>query len=450
MRRRRRSWQNWAGNQVALPTRIARPASEDELAEIVRRAGEQGRRVRAVGAGHSFTDVACTDGVLCELDDLSRVLSVDHVTRRVTVGAGIRLHELSRHLDECGLALPNLGDIDRQSIAGAIATGTHGTGIRHHGIADAVVAFRLVTATGEILECSADATPGSLAHELWRLGRVSLGALGILSTVTLACVPAFRLRAVEASTDVDALLAELDEHVDATDHFEFYWVPHTRIALTKHNQRTTDPPDRRRWRRRLENELVENVAFGAVNRVGRRLPALVPRLARLLPGPGRRETVAPSHEIFCTRRRVRFLETEWGLPRAALPDAFAELRRLVDTLPHPVNFPVEVRFLGADDAPLSMAVGRETAFVACHAYVGTPYEAYFAGVEAIMADHGGRPHWGKLHRRGRDDLMGRYPELAAFIELRDRMDPAGRFANAYLDRVLGPVPAAGGSAPGAG
>ncbi len=439
---RRRSWQNWAGNQVATPDAIARPGGEDELAEIVRRAGERGRAVRAVGAGHSFTDVACTDGVLVVLDELDRVLRVDHRTGEVTVGAGIRLHELDRRLDEIGLALPNLGDIDRQSIAGAIATGTHGTGLGHHGIADAVRGFRLVTATGEVLECSADATPGSLAHDLWRLGRVSLGALGIMSSVTLACVPSFRLRSVEAATGIDALLADLDRHVETTDHFEFFWVPHTPVALTKHHQRTDQPPSRGRWRRRLRDEAVENVMFGALNRLGRRWPSLVPRLARVLPDPGVRETVAPSHEIFCTRRRVRFVETEWAIPRAALPEALAAVRRLVGRLPHPVNFPVEVRFLGADDAALSMAVGRETAFVACHAYVGTPYEAYFAGVEAIMVDHGGRPHWGKLHRRRLDDLLAVYPALAEFTALRDRMDPTGRFANAYLDRVLGPVPAA--------
>jgi L-gulonolactone oxidase len=393
-----------------------------------------------VGAGHSFTDTACTNGVMLSLDDHASVLDVDRATGRVTVEAGIRLHALNRALDALELALPNLGDIDKQSIAGAISTSTHGTGARFQSIAAAVVGFRLVLADGSVLECGDHLPIGSDGHLVWRLGRVGLGALGVLSTVTLQCVPAFRLHAVERATGVDKLLAALDEHVDGTDHFEFNWIPHTPIALTKHTNRTTEPPTDGEWRRRVEQEVVENGLLGLANRLGRRAPGAVPRLARLIPDTGETVYVAQSHEVFCSPRRVRFVESEWAIPRGALLSAFADLRRLVDErLAHPIGFPVEVRFLAADDVALSTATARETAYVACHVYQGTPHEAYFAGVEDIMSAHEGRPHWGKLHRRNADELRPHYPEFDDFVALRDRLDPEGRFHNAYLDRVLGPV-----------
>ncbi len=423
---------------MPTPARPERPGHEGEIRSAVRAAGEADLAVRCVGAGHSFTDAAATDGVLMSLDDHRGVVSVDAGSGTVEVRAGTRLADLNVDLHRAGLALSNLGDIDRQSIAGAIATSTHGTGLAFNGIASAVTGFRLVSADGSVIEASADAESGGREHEIWRLGRVSMGALGVMSTVTLRCGPAFNLHAVERSTGVDGLLAELDGHVDETDHFEFYWLPHTKIALTKHNQRTDDEPTGGRRRRRLESEILENALFGLVNRVGRRLPAAVPRLARSIPDTGVTDHVAPSHEVFCTRRRVRFLESEWAIPRQALPAAFGEVRDLVDRLSHPVSFPIEVRFLGADDVALSTAHGRDTAYVACHAYVGTPHDAYFAGLESIMWAHGGRPHWGKLHRRSASDLAPRYDCFDEFVELRNELDPSGRFANSYLDRVLGP------------
>lgn len=434
-------WRNWGRNQLATPARFAAPTTEDEIVAEVLAAADDDRTVRCYGAGHSFTDTACTDGAMLSLDAHDEVISVDRGTGRVTVAAGIRLSALNRALDDVDLAIPNLGDIDKQSIAGAISTSTHGTGARLRSVADAVVGFRLVCADGTVLECGDHLPPGSDGHETWRLGRVGLGALGVLSTVTLQCVPAFRLHAVERATGVDKLLASLDDHVDGTDHFEFNWIPHTPIALTKHNNRTEEPPTPGAWRRHVEQEVIENGMLGLANRLGRRRPSALPRLARMIPDTGDTVYVARSHEVFCSPRRVRFVESEWAIPREALGSAFAELRRLVDEqLPHPVGFPVEVRFLAGDDIPLSTASGRDTAYLACHVFAGTPHEAYFAGVEKIMTAHEGRPHWGKLHRQTAESLRPLYPEFDRFVALRDRLDPLGRFHNAYLDRVLGPLP----------
>ncbi len=424
------TWRNWAGNQWATPARVERPRDEADIVAAVRSAAAEGLPVKVVGAGHSFTDIACTDGVLVTLDDHTGVLAVDHAAGEVTVAAGTRIHDLSPRLRALGLALPNLGDIDVQTVAGAVSTGTHGTGLRWRCISDAVVGFRLVLADGSVLDTADD-------PEVLAVGRVGLGALGVLSTVTLRCVPAFNLHTVEDGASVDAVLADLDAHVEGTDHFEFFWVPDTRVALTKHHTRTQDEPTGGSWRRRLTQEATENLGFGLVNRVGRRVPALIPRLARALPSSGRVEYVAPSHEVFSSPRRVRFLEMEYAIPRGALPEALAAVRAVVAGLSHPISFPVEVRFLGADDIPLSMATGRDSAFVAVHVYRGTPYEAYFDGVEQIMRAVGGRPHWGKLHRRSAASLAEVYPRLGEFVAVRDRLDPGRRFANAYLDRVLG-------------
>ena len=277
-------------------------------------------------------------------------------------------------------------------------------------------------------------------NDVLDVARVNLGALGVVSTVTLQCVPAFNLHAVEGAEPVDDVFDSLDDLVDGTDHFEFFWVPHTRWALTKRNRRTEEPiaprPPLRAWR---DDVLYQNVLFGAACRVGRRWPSLVPRLASAVPATGRVEYIDHSARVFASPRLVRFLEMEYSLPRAALPEAFGRLRDLVDGLDQPVSFPVEVRWVAGDDIPLSTAFGEDRAYVAVHVYRGTPTEPYFPGVESIMADYDGRPHWGKLHTRQAATLAPLYPRWDDFREQRARLDPEGRFSNAYLDRVLGPV-----------
>ena len=434
-RPRRASWTNWGRNQVCAPAEIRRPASEEELADLVKQAAANGQRVKAVGAGHSFTSIACTDGVLVDLRHQARVLDHDPATGRVTVEAGIPLHRLSDELDVRGLALENMGDIDRQCLAGATQTATHGTGLRFRNLSAQIVGLRLVTADGSVLECS-DAENA----DVFRSARAGLGALGLVSTVTLQCVPAFRLHAVEEPMPVDDVLAQLDELVTGNDHFEFYWVPHTRWALTKRNRRS-DEPARPRSRRRewVDDMALNNYAFGTLCRVGRWRPTLIPRLAKIIPSTGRLDYVDRSDRVFTSPRKVRFWEMEYGIPREALPEALGRVRRLVDEIGMRLSFPVEVRVVAPDDIPLSTAEGRETGYIAVHVYRGTPYDAYFTGVERIMDSYGGRPHWGKLHFQRAETLAPRYPRWDEFQRVRARLDPEGRFANPYLDRVLGPV-----------
>jgi len=428
------TWSNWARNQIAHPAAVDHPASEEELVALVRQAAAEGRPVKVVGSGHSFTDIAVTRGRLVVLDRYDRVLHVDTDRFQVTVQAGIPLQRLNLELDRRGLAMPNLGDIAYQTVAGATSTATHGTGGLLTGLAAQIVALRLVTADGSVLACSAEEEP-----EVFHCARVGLGALGIVSTVTLQVVPAFRLEVVEQPERVDALLVDLDTHVDGNDHFEFFWVPHTGWALTKRNNRTEEPLDRRpRWKEWRDDVLVENIAFGAVCRLGRTRPQWVPRLARALPSSGRVSYVDDSYRVFASPRLVRFYEMEYAVPREACAEALQRVRAFVKERDLKLSFPVEVRFTAADDIPLSTAYGRPSAYLAVHVFEGMPYHEYFEGVERIMDDYGGRPHWGKLHFQTAATLAERYPEWERFQAVRRRLDPEGRFANDYTRRVLGP------------
>ena len=432
----RATFRNWAGNQVCVPQEILRPGSAEEVAAAVKRASERGQPVKAVGSGHSFTDAACTRGILLSLDRLAAVEAVDERRGRVTVQAGIRLDALNRELAAAGLALPNLGDIDRQTLAGATATATHGTGLRLGNLSTAVVGMDIVDGRGEPVRCDENERP-----DLLRAARVGVGALGIVVRMTLQCVPAFDLHAVETVEPLDALLDDFEQRMGAHDHMEFFWTPGARRAHVKRNNRTDEP---RRPQNRLaaarDKMLLENVVFGLANRSVRRFPSLAPRVAKRIGGAAsERDFVDASHRVFVSRRLVRFYEMEYGVPLAAVPEAVRRIGALVRSLPSPVTFPVEVRVSAADDIPLSTAYGRDTGWFAVHVYAGTPYLAYFQGVEAIAADYGGRPHWGKLHFHDYRSLAPLYPEWDVFQRARSELDPDGTLANPYTDRVLGPV-----------
>ncbi|MEU5945089.1 D-arabinono-1,4-lactone oxidase [Micromonospora sp. NPDC047465] len=428
------AWSNWAGNQRATATAILRPTSLSDVTDAIRAAAAAGDRIRVVGSGHSFTGVAVADGRRMELTALDTGVRVDVDRRLVTVPAGITLCALNDLLAAHALALPNLGDIDAQTIAGAISTGTHGTGAAYGCLSTFVEALTIVTGTGEVLRCSADENP-----DVFAAARVSLGALGVLVEVTLRCVDAFVLHAHERPAPLDAVLADLPALVEGHDHAEFYWFPYTDRVQVKTNDRV--PVDDRplpRWRGWLDDDFLSNTVFEGACRLGRAVPALAPRIsavsARALT---ERRYTGRSDKVFCTPRRVRFVEMEYGLPREALGEALGALRRIVDGLPFKVLFPVEVRFTAADDIWLSHGYGRESAYVAVHQYVGMPYEPYFRAFEQVAEGLGGRPHWGKLHWRDAGSLAPAYPRFPDFLAERDRLDPDRLFTNPHLTRILG-------------
>ncbi len=428
-------WTNWAANQTCSPARIDAPSSEEELVQIVREAAAQHQRVKVVGSGHSFTAIALTDGRLITLDNYQQIVKTVATTGQVTVQAGIKLHRLNEELDRRGLAMSNLGDIDRQSISGAISTATHGTARELGGIARDVVGMRLIAGDGSIIDCSHTQNP-----EIFHAARVGLGALGVISTVTLQCVPSFNLHAREVPSNVDDILANLEEHIASNDHFEFFWVTGTRWAVAKFNNRTTeDGPRRTPYRKFRDDILFNNVAFGAVCWVGRVQPSLIPRIAKVMPSAGATEYVDRSYEVFCSPRMIHFYEMEYAIPIEAAKEAVNRVRDYITRSGLILAFPIEVRFGIGDDIPLSTAYGRRTCYIAVHVYQHTPYQQYFESVEDIMDDYGGRPHWGKLHFQTSETLATRYAEWDAFQSTRRLLDPQGRFSNPYLDRVIGAI-----------
>lgn len=430
------TWQNWGRTEKIRPQTVEYPSTVEAVRRSVRSAAARGRQIKAVGAGHSFTGIAVAPGTLLELTELQGIITVDRERSRVRMLAGTRLHRLPALLAPYGLAMANLGDIDRQSISGAISTGTHGTGTQYGGIATQVVGATLVTADGELLTVDGEHSP-----ELLPAVALGLGALGILVDVTLQCVPAFTLHAVERPEPLDAVVDHLHGRAEAEDHFKFYWFPHTDVALTKTNTRgaadapVAPLPTLGKW---IDDILVGNGVHQAACSTGRAAPALVPAINRLSAKVwGDRTFSDASHRVFATARGVRFREMEYAVPLERLPDAFRALQRVIAERGWRIEFPIEVRVAAADDLWMSTAHGRASGYLAAHRYWRVDPTEYFTAIEEIMLAHDGRPHWGKMHTLDAATLRPRYPRFDDFVALRDRLDPNRVFRNPYLDRVLG-------------
>ncbi|WP_448852397.1 D-arabinono-1,4-lactone oxidase [Corynebacterium sp. 335C] len=451
------TWHNWAGNQTADPHAVHKPTSAGEIGDIIRAAASSGRTVRPLGAGHSFTAVAVTNGLRVQLDEMSGLVSVDedgagHVT--ATFRAGTRLRDVPGLLRPKGLALPNQGDVDPQSLAGAISTGTHGTGLGWTGFAGMVRGFRIVGADGVERHCHAAA--GGEEAELFRLATLGLGMFGVVTEVTLSAVPAFHLAADERPEDFDEVRTTFAERVRHTDHMEFYWFPGTSTALVKENTRIKDQ-DLPAWREGkaaqgfrtpgratrvlsgFSDEVINNAGLLGVCELSRRAPKLTRRLNELAARTvSKRRYVDEAHKVFVSPRRVRFTEMEYAVPLESLSDVLDEVRTTIDRHRAWVSFPLEIRAAAADYVPLSTAYGRESAYIAVHRYHREPYRDYFALLEPIFKEAGGRPHWGKLHTLTNEDLRERYPLFDEVADLRRRVDPEGIFLNDHLKAMFDP------------
>jgi len=428
------TWRNWGGNVSVRPARETSPASVEELVAAVHRAAEDGMPVKAVGTGHSFTSIAATDGLLIRPHLLTGIRHIDRAAGTVTVEAGTPLKRLNTALAREGLSLTNMGDIMEQTVSGATGTGTHGTGRDSASIAAQIRGLELVTADGSVLTCSEKENP-----DVFAAARIGLGALGIVTAITFAVEPVFLLTAREEPMPFDRVCAEFDQLHAENEHFEFYWFPHTGNTNTKRNNRSAGPerpvPRLKGW---FEDEFLSNGVFQAANWVGRAAPATIPAIARISSRAlsARTYTDIP-YKVFTSPRRVRFVEMEYAVPRAALVETLRELKAMVDRSRLRVSFPVEVRTAPADDITLSTASGRDSAYIAVHMFKGAPYQGYFTAAERIFTAHEGRPHWGKIHTRDADYLSRVYPRFEEFTALRDRLDPERRFRNDYLRRVLG-------------
>ncbi len=426
-----KTWTNWAGNQRATPQTWVKPNNLEEIAAAVREASAQGRKVKVIGSGHSFTGAAVAQGVLVDLSHMYRVVSEPNEDGVVEVEAGITLSALNEYLFLQDRALQNLGDISYQTVSGAISTGTHGTGVHIGGLAQQVVGLTLVDGQGNIVEINEE---DALLHFV----RVGVGALGIIVHVKIRTVPKFALHVEEKPMRLSYVLDNLEDLVSRNNHFEFFWIPHTKWVLTKQNNRTDLPlapiPSLKKW---WQKSFMENSAFGIVCRLGKLFPALIPRLATALPGSGSTSYVDESFRVFASERKVKFVEMEYAIPYEHCRSAIEDIERVISEKSYKVSFPVEVRFTAGDDNVLSTAHARQSAYIAVHMFKGCDYGSYFASVAEIMAKYEGRPHWGKMHFLTNEQLSRLYPRWAEFLAVRDQLDPQRTFHNDYLDQVFG-------------
>jgi L-gulono-1,4-lactone dehydrogenase len=431
------TWTNWSHLETARPTREATPVDADAVVAEVRRAREDGGTLKMVGTGHSFTAIAAPEGAMLRPDALAGVVSVDREAMTVTAYAGTRLKALNVALEAMGLSLHNMGDIAEQTLAGAISTGTHGTGGTAAGLAAQVVGLELVTGTGELITATAEENPDVLA-----VARVGLGALGVVTSITFRVEPLFVLEAVEEPFGWEEGLAAYDELTSRADHVDMYWFPHTdRLQIKQNFRRGTDLSVARplsRTQVALDDRFLQNTAFGAATSVLNRVPSAIPAFnrvgARLL---SHRTYSDVAHRVFIAERDVVFREMEYAVPREVGLDVLRECRRALDRSELRISFPLELRVAPADDIPLSTASGRDSFYLAFHTHHAAEHRDYFALMEPILRAHDGRPHWGKVHTRTAEDLAPAYPRFGEFLAMRDRLDPQRVFANDYLRRVLG-------------
>jgi L-gulonolactone oxidase len=433
-RRNGGSWVNWAGNQRCVPKEILRPFGRPELQEQVAAASAAGRKVAVPGSGHSFTSAALGEDLMIDVSQLTGVIEADLSTGLVKVGGGTVLAELNRELDRLGLAMANLGDIDAQTISGAISTGTHGTGANLPNLPAQVAAIDLVTADGELHELDGSGDP-----DLLRAARIAFGSLGVITAVTLQTVPAFNLHRADVPVPLDQVLSDFHGLAASNDHFEFFVFPYTETALTIRRNRTDRPAaPRSRFNRFLGDVVIENGLGDLALRATGRVPSVIPRTARFSTRfMSQAEQIDVSHECFANYRTIRFNEMEYALPREAGPEALARVLDLIREEKMPLAMPIECRVVPADDSLIGPVSGRDSTYIAVHQHATQEWQPYFREIERIFDSYDGRPHWGKHHFQTADSLAPLYPEWDRFAAIRDRLDPTRTFTNEYARRVLG-------------
>ncbi|NUM53705.1 MAG: FAD-binding protein [Candidatus Hydrogenedentes bacterium] len=426
-------WKNWSGRVSCSPAQIAYPRDEAELAQLVRTAAARGQVVRPVGSGHSFSDLVTTTGVVVSLDKLAGLIEVDKVHNTATAWAGTKLWQFCDLLAPFNLAMENMGDIDKQSLGGALATGTHGTGLGLGGLSTQISALSLMTASGEVIECSEE-------HErdIFKAAQVSVGALGIVTQFTLRVVPTYRLAYTRAPGNFIDCISRAQKHAEENRHFEFWYFPYTDTVMMKFHIQTEARIEVGPVRKWIDEVLVENYVFGVLAGMCRRKPS---RCAALSKFTARRLTSASevntSHHALVTRRILRFSEMEYAIPIERGPTAMRELKEWIVKENAPVFFPIEYRYVKADDIWLSPFYQRDSVTISVHYDARADHEAYFRGAEKIFRRHGGRPHWGKIHYLSAAELRELYPEWDSFRRVRKALDPRGVFLNPHLAHVLG-------------
>ncbi len=427
------TWQNWGGNVKARPSKFKKPKTIEKLRSHLSKAAKKGQVARVVGSGHSWTRLCKTDDLLLSLDNLAGIESINKESGIVSVYAGTKLKDFNAALFENGLAMENLGDIDVQSLAGAISTGTHGTGISFGNLGTQVTELTLMKADGEILVCSETEN-----HDIFKAAQVSLGALGVILKYKVKCLPAYKLHFIEKKESVEDCLDNLYEHIYSNRNFEFYWFPYTDVTQLKISNTTEqEVKDNSMVNYVVNDVLLENVLFGGMARMAKYVSMANKAVAKISGAAvSEGEKVNWSHKVYATPRWVKFNEMEYNIPLANFKEAFLEIKSVFEDKQFKVHFPTENRFVKGDDIYLSPAYQRDSAYIAAHVFKGKEYRSYFDTLSAIFKNHQGRPHWGKMHFLSGEELRELYPKWDDFQQIRTMLDPQGMFLNPYLRKLF--------------
>lgn len=425
------TWKNWAENVICNPEQILKPSSEEEIISIIQTAAKNEKSIRMVGNGHSFSGLVETDSIIVALDNWGGLINVEGQVATVKAGSNIKF--LGEELYQNGLAQENLGDIDVQSIAGAISTGTHGTGVEFGNLATQVEEMTFINAKGERITCSE-----SQNHDIFKAAQVSLGSMGVITQIKLKCLPKYILELRNVKSNITDTLAKLEQYKKENRNFEFYYFPYTETVQLKISNVTETEPKEGGILQYLNDIVLENGAFKLFSEISRIIPSQsrnVSKLVGAFVGESKRNTW--SHRVYATSRLVRFTEMEYNIPDAAFEECILEVKKKIEDTRYDLHFPIECRFVKGDDIWMSPAYERDSAYIAVHMYKGMPYKKYLSDMEAIFKKYDGRPHWGKLHYQTADSLRAIYPKWDDFHAIRKEMDPNGMFLNQHLRRVFG-------------
>lgn len=429
---KRKLWKNWSETVIGYPEKICYPKHVKALKQLVYECKSKNRSLRVVGAGHSFTPLAATSNILVSLEKLNGIASIDHERSRVTVWAGTKLKALGEALFELGYAMENLGDINAQSIAGAISTGTHGTGTDFGSLSTQITALTILTPSGDLLYITKET---NLAY--FQAMRLSLGMLGIIVQVEIQVIPAHRLVYESFRMQLDDCLSNLRSLEKTNRHFEFYWFPHTNKVQAKIINSSNDNDSKHTKANTFNKIGVENGIFKLLSEACR----LQPKLSRYVSTISANtvpigKEVGNSHELYVTPRLVKFQEMEYSVPAECMAAIIKDIQYVIEQQNFQVHFPIECRYVKEDDIWLSPAYKRNAAYIAVHMYKGMEFQPYFDAIEEIFQHYNGRPHWGKMHTMTANKLAERYPKMENFLHIREELDPDGMLLNSYLRRLF--------------
>ena len=426
-------WKNWSASVICETERFLRPKKLSELVQIVKEHHKQNRKIRVVGSGHSFTPLVATDETLISIEHLAGIDHVDKENDIVTAWAGTDLKTLGQLLWEHGYAMKNLGDINAQSVAGAVSTGTHGTGIELGIISTQIAGVTLLTASGELVEIDSETNT-----HWFDAVRVSLGMLGIIVKIKLYVDPAYQLTSKSTKTTLIECVANLEETKQSNRNFEFFWFPFTKTVQMKTANINTETLHKKYKPSFFKDILIENSLFKVLSEISRIIPPTAKLMSKISAiGVPVGEKKGDSHLVYATKRLVKFNEMEYSIPAEHMGEVINEIAETIEKRNFRVHFPVECRYAKQDDIWISPAYGRDSAFVAIHMYKGMKHEEFFAAMEEIFQKYDGRPHWGKMHTMSHENVVAAYPNLDKFLQVRQELDPNQMFVNDYLKELFG-------------